>query len=211
MDITLFISFAIIAAGLLGLFYFAKLDAFLDNVLKGLGLTVRNVLKFSLYGLFALLVAGSVYSVFQWATTGVDPTPQQVVGAFVSDADRAADFVGNLINGDSNSAPSSATDALSRPATGGVVTSGDLPSGPHMYDLRPAPANAALLAWEANRGLTLDAGVGSECSRHIKDTGNCGGISRFFRDDQHIAFGCNKLFVKAPQRFSTVSNVNFPL
>lgn len=211
MDTTLFISFAIIALGLISLFYFTKLDAFLDNLLKGLGSTVRNILKYSLYGLFALLVAGSVYGVFQWATTGVDPTPQQVTGAFVSDAERAADFVGNLINGDSNSSPSSATDSLNRPAVGGVVSTGTLPSGTQMYDLRPAPANAALLAWESNRGLTLDAGVGSECSRHIKDSGNCGGISRFFRDDQHIAFGCNKLYVKAPQHFSTVSNVNFQL
>jgi hypothetical protein len=201
MDITLFISFAIIAAGLLAAFYFTKLDAFLDNLLKGLGQMARNILKYSLYGLFALLGAGSVYSVFQWATTGVDPTPQQVVGSFVSDADRAADYVGNLINGDSNSSPSSATDSLNRPAVGGVVTSGTLPTG-SQYDLRPAPANAALLAWESNRGLTLDAGVGSECSRHIKDSGNCGGISRFFRDD---------LMVRAPQLFRTVSNVNFPL
>lgn len=52
----------------------------------------------------------------------------------------------------------------------------------------------------------LDAQLLGNCSRAIKHSGNCEGLSRHFRDDGHYLNGCPKLTTMAPQEFSWLQN-----
>jgi len=211
MNTSLFISFAIIVAGLLGALYYNRIDATLDNMLKGLGKLARDILKFTLYGLFLLLFLGAIYAVFEWATTGNAPTFQQQADAFTSEAERAADYVGNLVNGDSNSVPGAATSAINSPSK--VLTANaPFPADAIVYNMGPTSSagNAALAAYESHRGIDFASSFNSPCNRLINPSGNCFGLSRFFQNENFINT-CNKIYVTAPQMIRRNDLVNFPL
>ena len=202
MMLTLIVSLAIVALGVFGLFNIDKVNRFLDGVLKGLSKMVRDVLKYSLAGLLGLLWLAAVYSVYDYATTGFAPTLEESLDYFVADvkegaedakkwAERAYADVRGL----------HASEKLEEPGHAGTATVIEHKMGPNISDM--------MSGLEVYHTPRFSLG-GDECSRTIKDSGNCWGVSRHFVDDQHIN-RCNKIFVRAPQSLPFNGAVKFAL
>jgi len=203
---SLIVSLAIVAAGLFGLFNYDKVTRYLDGVLKGFGKLTRDVLKYGLLGLAGLFWLTGVYSIYEYATTGFAPSVEDSLDVFVAGAEDLADRAGGWakdvyadVRGLSPAQDlHTAEDALVPP--GHIVHK----MGPNISDVMSGPQ------LERFHTPRFDAGVGDECSRTIKDSGNCWGVSRHFVDDQHIN-NCNKIFVRAPQAMPFNGAVRFPL
>lgn len=194
--LTLIVSLAIVALGLVGLFNMDRANRLLDDLLKGLGKTTRDVLKYVLAGLGALLWLAAVYGVYLYATEGFAPTIPETLDVFVSELEEAADEAGDKLKGiyadvRGLHAPEdlhTAATALQPPVHL------EHKMGPNLSDLTSGVHGGLIERHHTPRFHT----GGDECSRTIKDSGNCWGVSRHFVDDQHIN-RCNKLFVRAPQ------------
>lgn len=219
MMLTLIVSLAIVALGLAALFNMDRANRLLDDVLKGFGKMTRDVLKYSLLGLAALLWAAAVYSVYVYATEGFAPTIPESLDVFVSDTESAADRAGNeakkMLGGANHSTPYAdvrglqAPEDLVEPAhSAGSPVLLEHKMGPNLSDVTGGVHGGL---FERFHGPRFHTG-GDECSRTIKDSGNCWGVSRHFVDDQHIN-RCNKIFVRAPQALpgAIPSHVRFAL
>ena len=216
---SLIVSLAIVALGLVALFNMDRANRLLDDVLKGFGKMTRDVLKYSLLGLAALLWVAAVYSVYVYATEGFSPTIPESLDIFVSDSEAAADRVGDeakrLMGGADHGTPYA--DVRGLQASENLVEPAHSAGSPVLLEHKMGP-NISDVTGGVHGGLferfyrpTFHVG-GDECSRTIKDSGNCWGVSRHFVDDQHIN-RCNKIFVRAPQSLpgAIPSHVRFTL
>lgn len=219
MMLTLIVSLAIVALGLAGLFNMDRANRLLDDLLKGFGKMTRDVLKYSLLGLAALLWVAAVYSVYVYATEGFAPTIPESLDVFVDDvqeaADRAGDQAKRLLGGAEHG--TAYADVRGLKASENLVEPGHSDAAPVLLEHKMGPNISDVMSgvhgglFERYHSPRFHVG-GDECSRTIKDSGNCWGVSRHFVDDQHVN-RCNKIFVRAPQALpgAIPSHVRFAL
>lgn len=207
MMLTLIVSLAIVTLGVVGLFNFNRVNRFLDDVLKGLTKMTREALKYALAGLLGLLWVAALYSVYDYAVKGFTPTLDESLDVFVGDIKEGADYAGKTVKrwGDDVYADVrglyTANDQPQEPGHASPADTIEHKMGPNVGDV--------MSNFEVYHTPRFHTG-GDECSRTIKDTGNCWGVSRFFTDGQHIN-QCNKLFVRAPQSLPFNGAVKFAL
>jgi len=205
--LTLIVSLAIVALGLAGLFNMNRANNLLDGLLKGFGKMTRDVLRYSLLGLLALLWVTAVYSVYVYATEGFAPSLQDSLDELVAGGEEAADYIGDRLKGAyADVRGLHAPQDLVEPSHAAPQEHIEHKLGPNLSDVMSGVHGGLVERHHTPRFHT----GGDECSRTIKDSGNCWGVSRHFVDDQHVN-RCNKLFVRAPQALPFNSAVNFPL
>ena len=206
--LTLIVSLAIVAAGLVGLFNMNRVFRVLDDLLKGFSKMVRDVLRYSLLGLFAVIWVAGVYSVYVYATEGFAPSIPEALEGFAADMEAMSDRAGDKMK-------AAYSDVRGLSAAEDLVTSADATTapghlehkmGPNISDLTSGVHGGVLERYHSPR-FSLG---GDECSRTIKDSGNCWGVSRHFVDDQHIN-RCNKIMVRAPQQMPYNGAIHFAL
>lgn len=211
--LTLIVALAIVALGLVALFNMDRLNRFFDSMLGSLTKVTRDVLKYVLLGLLLLLWLAAVYGVYIYATQGFTPTISDSLDMFVSDTEKTADYVGHgisqMMDYDAPHANIRGLNVMEKLVEPGKQTPSPIieyKMGPNLSDVLSGVHGGVYERYHTPRFMT----GGDECSRTIKDTGNCWGVSRHFVDDQHIN-RCNKIFVRAPQTLPFNGSVNFPL
>jgi uncharacterized membrane protein YuzA (DUF378 family) len=210
MDTSLIVSLAIVTAGLFGFFNFDRLNRYLDTALKGFGKLTKDALKYSLLGLAGLLFLTGIYSIYTWATSGFAPSVEDSLDTFVSDAGDFADRAGDYLKG-------AYADVRGLSPLEDLHTAADALEAPGHIEHKMGPNISDIMSgihggnFEQYHTPRLNLGLGDDCSRTIKHSGNCWGVSgRHFVDDQFIN-RCNKIFVRAPQSLPWNGNVSFPL
>lgn len=190
---SLLVSVGLVVLGLAGLAFHKKVDYNVRKLLISAPYKLRNVLRWGLYGIGALLLLAGAYGIYDYVQYKTAPTLAQEAEMSTAKLEQAADYIGNHIAGAAGSA-----------GIAGLSVHEDTKTG---HDHTQAPGNHPGHQGVGHSALDDDyhylLGLpkfrvgGTLCDRTIKDSGSCGGLSRFFVDDQLINT-CNKLKVHAP-------------
>lgn len=212
MNITLLISIAIFASCVAGVFFYDRVNRFLDSNLRQLG-QGANIVKYGLFALAAVLAVASGYSLYEWVRVGsivsIQDSLNDLRGDLMAGVDRVGDEIGQYENGDATAASSSAIGKASSNLGAQSSSLLSVLNGRQYGHMGGSQAMDNLL--ERYHTPRFDPQIGSNCSRTYKNAGACDGVSRLFRDDAQMINSCNKLQVVAPQLFPNNDAVRFAL
>ncbi len=217
IDIKLVISIAIVAAGILGLVYWKRVNGQVDQMLMKTG-GAATAIKFVIYAVCVVVFIVALYAIYMWAKTGMTPTLDQSYNTLSGDLSGSlgdAAYNPDTQSPSANAGENNGVDVFTASASKGnsnlqaqsskmVAIQNGTVNG--MMSINSIPDNIL----EKYYTPRFDTMAFSGCSRSIKPNGNCEGISRHFVDDQYIN-QCNKLRVVAPQQFPWAQGVKFVL